>query len=118
MADALAFASAIGQQINSCPPQGDFTFRSGDPIRFQIFENRGYKVLFDVLAVCHSGDSAILNSDEASADLRGDIFERYAAGGLAYLAQELSGQTDPLSALILIAQSVHSLNSGAAQPPQ
>ena len=107
MADALAFCAAIGCSLRTKVPHKEIQFRSGDPVRYQIFENRNFREVFDVLSVCHSGDSLLLASDSDSVIARGQLFEEYAAGGLSFLAAELKGQTDWLDALIVIAQEVH-----------
>lgn len=107
MADALAFCASIGCSLQTKVASGEIEFRGGDPVRYSIFENRGLSEVFDVIAVCHSGDSSLLAADNDSAATRGILFEEYAAGGLAFLAGELSGQTDWLDALIVIAQNVH-----------
>jgi len=101
LADALAFAAALGSHHKRYVDQDRIEFGRGDPIRFSVFEARDYGVIFDVLGVAHTGDVAVLASDEDSNDRRIAIFESYAAGGLAYLAEHLEGQVDILAALLL-----------------
>ena len=88
--DVLCFAASYGAYNNA----SEKLDHPSEPIRFEIFENRGYATLFDLLAIFRTENPSILeNSDEAE-DRRATVFEEYANGGLRLLDVEMKGVVD------------------------
>jgi len=92
-ADALVFAAALGMKRGRREPIAEYS-REIDPIRQDIFQNRGYDQVINLLAVVSSNNPKILAStDEAEAE-RVKIFEEYANAGLEILEGVLKGSVN------------------------
>ena len=96
-ADVLAFAASVGASRKQFTPfKEDF----GDPIRIDIFENRGYSPLILLLAVFKDGDEALLGTAEEHHNRRVEVFQGYANAGLEIISREIRGVPDVLNAIV------------------
>ena len=86
----LCFAAAYGAANNA----SEELQQPSEPIRHEIFENRGYGTLFDLLAIHRTEDPAILENSDDAEDRRATVFEEYANGGLRLLDGEMKGVVD------------------------
>ncbi|WP_448596902.1 DNA phosphorothioation-associated protein 4 [Thermoleptolyngbya sp.] len=98
-ADALVFAAALGMKRGRREPIAKYS--DIDPIRQDIFQNRGYDQVINLLAVVSSNNPKILAStDEAEAE-RVKIFEEYANAGLEILEGVLKGSVNHTKSLLM-----------------
>jgi len=98
--DALVFAAALGMKCGRREPIAEYS-REIDPIRQDIFQNRGYDQVINLLAVVSSNNPKILAStDEAEAE-RVKIFEEYANAGLEILEGVLKGSVNHTESLLM-----------------
>lgn len=107
-ADVLAFCAAYGYKhgkrkvLKEC---------ADNPIRYDVFQNQGHDIIFDVLALAETNEASILENSDERLDDRSTIFEEYANGGLEILETQLKGLADVLETLLLIMQEeIASLN--------
>jgi len=98
-ADLIAFAASLGFSRGIREPFSETL----EPIRQDVFDNAGYRTLFNLLALASTGDPNILSSENE--DQRITIFEEYANAGLSLLKNELQGSPDPLDDLLLIVRN-------------
>lgn len=95
--DLLCFAASYAASKNSSSsvktPQ--------EPIRREVFDNRGYASLFDLLAIHKTQDPSVLENTEEAEDRRATIFEEYANAGLIMLEEETKGSVDLTEELAL-----------------
>ena len=107
-ADVMAFAASYGAS------RGDpLKLEQGgvDPIRQDIFVNRGYESLINLLAIFYTKDPNILTYSEEMEVRRATIFEGYANRGLKLLQNELRGEVELLDPLLLIIENERSTPS-------
>ncbi len=98
-ADALVFAAALGMKRGQREPIAKYS--DIDPIRQDIFQNKGYDQVINLLAVVSSNNPKILAStDEAEAE-RVKIFEEYANAGLEILEGVLKGSVNHTESLLM-----------------
>ena len=90
-ADVMAFAASYGAMLDASKKLGETT---KSPIRKDVFDSHNYGNLFDLLAVFKTGDSKVLDSSEEAQNLRAQIFEEYAKGGLERMVQDSKGSVD------------------------
>ena len=98
-ADALTFAAAYGYSKNLRIP---LTADTAEPIRSEVFERRGYDTLMYLLGVAALGSLEVLSDRDEWVERRVSVFEEYANGGLALLADELKGVQDVVGKLLLL----------------
>ena len=88
--DVLCFAASYGATNNA----SEKLEQPSEPIRHDIFENRGYGTLFDLLAIYRTEDPSILENSDDAEIRRATVFEEYANGGLRILEGEMKGVVD------------------------
>jgi len=88
MADALVFAACIALPRLSRRPVD----KKAEPIRLNIFEDRGHMPFLELLAFCAAEDLEILADDQLAARVL--IFEEFANGGLEILEAQRGLHTD------------------------
>lgn len=97
-AEIITFAAALGYSKNRRIPFDD----SSEQIRQDVFENNGYDIVINLIAIADSRDPIILRSSDFDENRRITIFEEYANGGLQILEEELLGKGNPLEHLLLM----------------
>ncbi|MFN9858387.1 MAG: DNA phosphorothioation-associated protein 4, partial [Pseudanabaena sp.] len=63
---------------------------------------RGYEPVINLIAIAHTKDPKSLALDEESGNIRVQIFEEYANGGLEVLQNTLQGSVDYTDAILLM----------------
>jgi dnd system-associated protein 4 len=95
---AAAYGASRGLHVPVMNPSN-----SPEPIRYDVFENKGYEPLINLIAVYHNKEALqSLDDNDAAEDSRVDIFESYANGGLLELKQKLNPYPDKLEGLQMI----------------
>lgn len=97
-ADVLTFAGVYGHRKGR---RSAFS-ETGDPIRMDVFENRGSVPVFYLLGWAVANDPSVLADTDEAIEQRSTIFEEFANGGLDLLRTELQGLDDPLEKLLLL----------------
>jgi dnd system-associated protein 4 len=105
-ADVLTFAATLGIKYKRrIPLLGEISKREPAPIPREVFTNRGYDMVMNLIAVADNGDPKILASNEACSADRVQAFEEYANGGLEVLGEKLKGSVDHLDQILLLLSS-------------
>ncbi|MFO0209898.1 MAG: DNA phosphorothioation-associated protein 4, partial [Pseudanabaena sp.] len=63
---------------------------------------RGYEPVINLIAIAHTKDPKSLALDEESGNIRVQIFEEYANGGLEVIQNTLQGSVDYTDAILLM----------------
>ncbi len=101
-ADVMVFAASLGARKKKRLPLGEVA-REPAPIDVNIFINRGYDCVIKLLAVTEIKDLKVLSPVDIKAEeIRVQIFEEYANGGLEILREELRGAVDYTERLLLV----------------
>ncbi|MCT7949356.1 DNA phosphorothioation-associated protein 4 [Ancylothrix sp. C2] len=101
-ADAMVFAASLGARKKKRLPLGEVA-REPAPIDVNIFINRGYDCVIKLLAVTEIKDLKVLSPVDIKAEeIRVQIFEEYANGGLEILREEFRGAVDYTERLLLV----------------
>ncbi len=98
-ADVLVFAAALGQSRNKRVKLGS---EQAEPIRQEVFDRQGYDTMMNLLALHADGSLDVLADSDEMVELRAEVFEEYANGGLEIMKEELRGAADPLETIILL----------------
>ena len=101
-ADVMVFAASLGARKKKRLPLGEVA-REPAPIDVNIFINRGYDCVIKLLAVTEIKDLKVLSPVDIEAEeIRVQIFEEYANGGLEILREEFRGAVDYTERLLLV----------------
>lgn len=101
-ADVMVFAASLGARKKKRLPLGEVA-REPAPIDVNIFINRGYDCVIKLLAVTEIKDLKVLSPVDIKAEeIRVQIFEEYANGGLEILREEFRGAVDYTERLLLV----------------
>jgi dnd system-associated protein 4 len=100
-ADVLVFAASLGYRRKKIMPLEEIA-KKPEPIRPNIFTNRGYDTAINLLAISHTQNPKIVGSDEDSKNEKIKIFEEYANGGLEIIKDRLKGSVDYLDTILLL----------------
>jgi len=103
-ADFLAFAASFAAAESDLISVSNRSMNNPDPIEYQIFLNRNYGPLIDLIAAFKLGDIKSLSGTEDGTNARIEIFEGFANAGIQILKEKLSAHHDKLSGLELILQ--------------
>lgn len=100
--EILAFAASLGIQEGAFFPFDEKdSSREIDPIRQDQFSSKGYDQLINLIVVMHKKQPNLLEDNADCEKERIRIFEGYANGGLALLADITKGSDDLFSQLLL-----------------
>ncbi|WP_207002076.1 DNA phosphorothioation-associated protein 4 [Trinickia mobilis] len=102
-ADVLAFAASLGAHRKRREPLPEAL---GEPIRQEVFDRQGYDTLICLVAVEAEKSPAVLEDSEEMIARRSEIFEEYANGGLAIIANETRGDVNLSQAVLLMISSL------------
>ncbi|NJK38821.1 MAG: DNA phosphorothioation-associated protein 4 [Oscillatoriales cyanobacterium RM2_1_1] len=110
--DVLVFAAALGAKHGKREPIQEYS-KEIDPIRQDIFSNKGYDQVINLLAITAKNDPKVLASNESAEEERIKIFEEYANAGLEILTQVFRGSADYFEQIRLFInkQKISSSNS-------
>ncbi|MBO0350600.1 DNA phosphorothioation-associated protein 4 [Phormidium pseudopriestleyi FRX01] len=101
--DVLVFAAALGARRKKRVPLGAISKTEPGPIDIDTFVTKGYDLVIKLLAIAETKDSKIIApNDPDSEEIRAQIFEEYANGGLEILREELRGAVDYTERILLI----------------
>ena len=101
-ADVMTFAAVLGAKRGKKIPLGKTSRKEPDPIPQDQFVARGYEPVINLIAIAHTKDPKSLALDEESGNIRVQIFEEYANGGLEVLQNTLQGSVDYTDAILLM----------------
>jgi dnd system-associated protein 4 len=99
IADALAFAAALGLRRNRRMPLGKET---AEPIRQEVFDRRGYDTMMNLVVLHADQRPEALADSEQGIEARARAFEEYANGGLEILQEELKGAVNTAETTVLL----------------
>jgi dnd system-associated protein 4 len=101
-ADVMIFAASLGAQQGKRVPLESIA-KEPSPISLEIFISRGYDALIKLLALVETQDRSSISAYQLDAEeLRVQILEEYANGGLEKLQEELRGARDYAERILLI----------------
>lgn len=99
--DALIFAASLGLQRQSKKEIAEYS-KDIDPIRQDIFHDKGYTQAINLIAVADSNDPKLVANNDDAEEKRIRIFEEYANGGLEILSNKLAGFTNYTECILLM----------------
>lgn len=94
--EVMTFAAALGQYKN----RKESIEKYAEPIRLDIFQKRRHDSIIDLLAIADSEELEIIDTKDEMIDQKINLFQEYAAGGLAVLEEELRKPGDALSKIL------------------
>lgn len=101
-ADVMTFAAVLGLKRGKKIPLGKTSRKEPDPIPQDQFLARGYDPAINLIAIADTKEPKSLALDEESSNIRVQIFEEYANGGLEVLQSELQGSVDYTDTILLM----------------
>jgi dnd system-associated protein 4 len=114
-ADVIVFAASLGAQEGKRVPLTAIT-REPSPISLEIFLSRGYDSFIKLLALVETQASNSISAYEADAEeLRVQILEEYANGGLEKLQEDLRGARDYSERILLILSARRTARGGITE---
>lgn len=98
-AEVITFAAVVGFHYQRRLPLGETSRKDPDPIPLNQFKDAQ---IIDLIAVAHEQDAKVLMHDEDHEQMRANLFQEYANGGLQILEEKLRGVDGYLNHILLM----------------